>query len=171
MAITEPVAELDPRFSAPDALPTSWLSMEKALRGAETYWLSSVRDDGRPHVSTLLGVWLHRAAYFCTGEDEQKARNLQRNPLCALTTGSNQLDEGLDVVVEGVAEPVSEEAVLQEVASSYLDKYGEAWRFEVRDGRFHGSGGGGNVAVVFRIRPAKILAFRKGHFSQTRWRF
>ncbi|MCP2331355.1 pyridoxamine 5'-phosphate oxidase family protein [Actinoalloteichus caeruleus] len=171
MAIDEPVAELDPRFSAPDALPTSWLRMEKALRGAETYWLSSVRGDGRPHVSTLLAVWLDGAAYFCTGEDEQKARNIQRSPLCALTTGSNLLNEGLDVVVEGTAEQISEESVLREIADSYLDKYGEAWRFEVRDGRFHGTGGGGNVAVVYRIRPAKILAFDKGGSSQTRWRF
>ena len=48
------------------------------------YWLSTVRPDGRPHVTPLLGIWLDGALYFCTGPDERKAKNLARNPRCIL---------------------------------------------------------------------------------------
>ena len=76
------------------------------------YWLSTVRPDGRPHVTPLLGIWQDGALYFCTGPDERKAKNLARNPHCILTTGCNRLD-GLDLVVEGQATKVSDPAELR----------------------------------------------------------
>jgi nitroimidazol reductase NimA-like FMN-containing flavoprotein (pyridoxamine 5'-phosphate oxidase superfamily) len=101
MSYREPVAELDPWFSSEDAAPREWAEVSRHLNGAEVYWISTVRPDGRPHVTPLLGVWLEGALYFCTGPDERKAKNVARNPDCVLTTGCNALDEGLDVVVEG----------------------------------------------------------------------
>src|ERR1700730_12075295 len=98
MATEMPVAELHAGFSSPEATPTDW---------AEVFWLSTVRPDGRPHVTPLLSVWHDHAMYFCTGPDERKAKNLQQNPHCILTTGQNALD-GLDVVVEGHASEVEE---------------------------------------------------------------
>jgi hypothetical protein len=77
------------------------------LQGAEVYWLSTARPDGRPHVTPVLGVWLDGALYFCTGPAERKAKNLAQNPNCVLTTGCNGLD-GLDLVVEGAAAKVSD---------------------------------------------------------------
>jgi hypothetical protein len=38
----------------------------------------------------------------------------------------------------------------------------------VANGAFHGDGG---EALVFEVIPTKILAFAKGHFAQTRYRF
>ena len=67
--------------------------------------------------------WLDSALYFCTGPDERKAKNLARNPRCILTTGCNGLD-GLDLVVEGQAEKVSDSAELQSVADTFESKYG-----------------------------------------------
>src|ERR1035441_8333255 len=78
MAEQEPVTELT-AFSSPNALPTEWSRARATLAGAELYWLSSVRPDGRPHVTPLLGVWLDGALYFCTGPDERKAKNLSRS--------------------------------------------------------------------------------------------
>jgi hypothetical protein len=41
----------------------------------------------------------------------------------------------------------------------------------VRDGAFSDRDDGGRV-IVFRLRPARGLGFRKGdHFSQTTWRW
>ena len=108
----EPVAELDPNFSSDDATATPWTEARDILEKAEVYWLSTVRPDGRPHVCTLLAVWLEGALYFCTGESERKARNLLSNPHCVMTTGCNVL-YGLDVVVEGEAVIVNDEDKLQ----------------------------------------------------------
>ena len=40
---------------------------------------------------------------------------------------------------------------------------------QARDGRFEHPGGGGS-ALVFAVRPAKVLAFAKGQSGQTRHR-
>jgi nitroimidazol reductase NimA-like FMN-containing flavoprotein (pyridoxamine 5'-phosphate oxidase superfamily) len=130
-----------------------------------------VRPDGRPHVTPLISVWLDDALYFCTGPDERKARNLARNAHCVLTTGCN-LEEGLDVVVEGEAVRVTNDAKLRRLAEAYVAKYGEQWRFDVRDGAFVHRTNEESIALVFEVAPIKALGFGKGEvFSQTRWRF
>lgn len=138
------------------------------LRSAELSWLSTVRADARPHVTPLPTVWHDDAAWFCTGEGEQKARNLEKNPQVAITTGVNRMNEGLDLVIEGVAEPVTDEVVLRDVAAAYFPKYSDQWNFEVVDGAFSHAGG---RAIVFAVRPAKVLGFAKAPFAQTRWRW
>jgi uncharacterized pyridoxamine 5'-phosphate oxidase family protein len=170
---TGPLTELDPRFSSGGATPTRWEDARGQLETAEVFWISTVRLDGRPHVTPLISVWLDGALYFCTGPDERKARNLARNPHCILTTGCNALDKGLDVVVEGKAALVSDEGQLRRIAEAYVLKYGENWRFEVRDGAFvHGAAPEGSVALVYEVRPLTAFGFGKGdEFSQTRWRF
>lgn len=77
--------------------------------------------------------------------------------------------EGLDVVVEGEAVPVRDEAKLQRLADAYAAKYPELFIFAVRDNGFHGDGG---KALVFEVVATKVFGFHKGNrFSQTRWRF
>jgi general stress protein 26 len=170
MAMRDPVAELEPQFSSDDATATPWAQARECLETAEIYWLTTVRPDGRPHVTPLLSVWLDGALYFCTGESERKAKNLARNSHCILSTGCNALDEGLDLVVEGDATRVSDEVLLQRIADLYEAKYGSDWRFAVRDGAFHGDGG--NVALVYEVAPTTAFGFGRGKsFSQTRWRF
>jgi general stress protein 26 len=171
MAASDPVTELDARFSSEDASATAWADGRKALEGADVYWLSTVRADGRPHVTTLIAVWLDDALYFCTGPGEQKARNLVQNPHCVVTTGRNTLDAGLDVVVEGDAVPVTDDARLRRLAEAWEAKYGSDWRFDVRDGRFFQEGVP-DGAPVYEVAPAKAFGFAKGDpFSQTRWHF
>jgi nitroimidazol reductase NimA-like FMN-containing flavoprotein (pyridoxamine 5'-phosphate oxidase superfamily) len=165
---TDPIAELDARYSEPGATPTTWQEAREVLRTAPTSWLTTVRPDGRPHVTPLLTVWEQEAPWFCTGADERKGLNLATNPHCVLTTGGNGLADGLDVVVEGAAERVADDDRLRRVAEAYLAKYGADWRFDVRDGAFLGPEG--NRALVFRIAPTTMFAFRKGHYSQTRFR-
>jgi nitroimidazol reductase NimA-like FMN-containing flavoprotein (pyridoxamine 5'-phosphate oxidase superfamily) len=168
MAVTEPVTELDARFSSDGVEATTWADGRRKIERAEVFWLSTVRPDGRPHVTPLISVWLEGAAYFCTGAAERKAKNLAQNPHCILTTGSSDLHEGLDVVIEGDAERVTDSAKLQRIADTYEAKYGDEWLFEVRDGAFHGQGG---EALVYEVAPRTVLGFRKGRYSQTRWRF
>jgi nitroimidazol reductase NimA-like FMN-containing flavoprotein (pyridoxamine 5'-phosphate oxidase superfamily) len=166
MTTTDVVAELDARFSAPDAAATSWADVRAMLESAELFWISTVRADGRPHVTPLPAVWRERAVYFCTGAGEQKSVNLQSNASCALTTGNNEWKSGLDVVIEGVATRVVDDGLLHVLAHAWESKYRGDWRFEVRDGAFHHEAG---EALVFEVAPVKILAFAKGDFAQTRF--
>jgi len=170
-------AELAPQFSSPEARPGAWAEARRLLEQAELYWLSTVRPDGRPHVTPLIAVWLDEALYFCTGPDERKAKNLARNPHVVTTTGCNTLHERLDIVLDGDAVHVRDEGKLQRVADAYLSKYGEEWRFTVRNGAFyHGSGSLRETdtgdALLYEIRPKTVFGFGKGDpYSQTRWRF
>lgn len=163
-----PTAEFDSRFSDPEAGPTPWSDAVQVLEHAELYWLSTVRADGRPHVTPLIGVVEDGAVHFCTGLREQKARNLEHRSQVALTTGNNTWAQGLDVVVEGTAVRVTDQAALQRLADAFEAKYGSVWHFDVGDGGF---GMGEEAAPVFRIEPAKVLAFAKEPHAQTRYRF
>ena len=164
-----PVTELDTRFSDPGAAATSWDDTLRALEAAELFWISTVRADGRPHVTPLVAVWLDGAIHFATGAAEQKAVNLRGNPHVILTTGCDRWDRGLDVVVEGDAVRVTDDAVLRRLAQAWTTKWDGQWRFQVRDGAFHHDDGG--AALVFAVTPTKILAFSKGTFSHTRHLF
>ncbi|GAA2638163.1 pyridoxamine 5'-phosphate oxidase family protein [Dactylosporangium fulvum] len=165
-----PDTALDQRYSDDHATAVPWEVTQEELATAGVYWLSTVRPDGRPHVTPLIGVWLDDALLFCTGSQERKARNLAANPEVAVTTGANALHAGLDVVVEGPAVVLRDEPSLTRAAAAWLAKYGEEWRFEVRDGRFHHASGAG-VADVYRVAPAAVFAFGKDPYSQTRYAF
>ncbi|HWC39804.1 MAG TPA: pyridoxamine 5'-phosphate oxidase family protein, partial [Acidimicrobiales bacterium] len=132
------------------------------------FWISTVRSDGRPHVTPLAAVWVSGALYFCTGAAEQKGVNLAANDHCVLTTGNNAWKTGLDVVIEGSAHRVTDEGRLQLLADAWESKYEGDWHFDVANGAFQGEGG---EALVFEVAPTKILAFAKGDFAQTRYRF
>lgn len=167
MSSKEPVTELNRHYSSPDATPTPWSEARELLEEAEIFWLSTVRPDGRPHVTPLPAIWLDGGLYFTTGEQERKAKNLAKNANCVLTTGCNSMQEGLDLVVEGEAGQVSDEGMLRRLAELWLSKLD--WEYEVRDGAFHGEGG---RAIVFEVVPTTAFGFGKGGpFSQTRWRF
>ena len=165
---TDPMGEIDRRFSDTDAGATSWSDAAGVLQRAELYWITTVRADGRPHVTPLIAVWHDGAVHFCTGPREQKARNLEGNRQVALTTGNNSWAEGLDVVVEGVAMRVTERDALQRLADDYEAKYGSVWHFDVGDGVF---GSGEHTAAVFRIEASKVMAFAKDPHAQTTYRF
>lgn len=176
MTVTSPTAELDDRFSSPGATAPPWPQIVEAIERAEIFWLSTVRRDGRPHVTPLPAMWLDGALHFCTGPTEQKARNIEGNPQVVLTTGGDRFLSGLDIVVEGRAEQVTDEGRLRRLAEMWLAKLD--WPFEVIDGGFRDPEVAGEstedraTALVFGVAPAKVLAFGKGEpFSQTRYRF
>jgi general stress protein 26 len=161
--------KIDARFSDPAAGATPWPDAAQALEQAELYWLTTIRADGRPHVTPLIGLAENQTVYFCTGLREQKARNLEHSRQVALTTGTNSWAQGLDVVVEGTAVRITDNAELQRLADAYEAKYGSFWHFDVGDGVFLSDGGGD--AAVFRIEADKVLAFAKDPHSQTTYRF
>jgi general stress protein 26 len=161
---------LDRRYSDPDSQATPWPEAMRVLREAELYWLTTVRGDGRPHVTPLIGVAFDDAVHFCTGLEEQKARNLGQHSQVAVTTGSNRWALGLDVVVEGAARRIDDQLALRQVAQAYAEKYGRVWHFDVGDGVLvHPDGH--HAAAVFRVDADKVLAFAKQPHGQTTYRF
>ena len=168
MSSTALTTSVDARFSYPDAEAVPWHSAREQLEHAEIYWLTTVRFDGRPHVTPLIAILLDESLYFGTGENEQKARNLASNPRCVITTGCNAMGQGLDVVVEGAAVRLFDPVTLQRLAAAYAAKY-DGWHFTVGDGGLKSEGG---LAIVFGVTPDKAFGFQRGDiYSQTRWSF
>jgi nitroimidazol reductase NimA-like FMN-containing flavoprotein (pyridoxamine 5'-phosphate oxidase superfamily) len=167
----EPVTKVDERFSQKDAQPTPWSDTVAALESGEIFWITTVRTDGRPHVTPLVAVWLDDALYFSTGEGEQKEVNLRHNDHVILTTGANDWRSGLDVVLEGRASRVLIKDELTRAAGAWTHKWdGDSWLYEVGTDCFHHSGSDENV-YVFKVVPDKVLAFSKGTFSHTSHKF
>jgi general stress protein 26 len=164
---TEPVAQLNEGFSEPGAIAPPWAEVTRVLSESEMFWLSTVRRDGRPHVTPLPAIWTGGRLYFCAGSHEQKARNLEFNPRCVLAGGANQFRSGLDVVIEGAVARVTDTAQLQRLAAMWESKLD--WGFDVIDGGFRDPAG--RLGLVFGVAPAKILAFGKNPYTQTRYHF
>ena len=106
-----------------DLYGTAPLAWERALAAitsapagpGHSWFLGTVRPDGRPHAAAIGIVWHDGAIHFTTGPKTQKTRNLLGDPRCTVSTGL----EGLDAVFEGEAERVTDPAVLEAVTARY----------------------------------------------------
>jgi hypothetical protein len=151
--------------------PTPWARARSLLEGSRaTYWLATVRPDGRPHVMPVLGVWVDRGFYFSAGETTRKARNLAHDPRCVVTVEA----EPLDLVLEGRADKVRDAATLQRVADAYAEVYG--WRVAVRDGAFYDTEGAPTAGPppydAYEVTPEVAFGFGTDEtLVPTRWRF
>lgn len=135
-------------------LPWSW-AVER-LERSHSYWLSTVRGDGRPHSMPVWAIWLDDALLFSTGEKTLKARNLVRSPHCVITT--EHADEA--VIVEGTARREAHEPTLARLCTLYEAKY--------RMGYPPGS-------AIYAVRPRVVFGFidSTDEFAKTatRWSF
>jgi nitroimidazol reductase NimA-like FMN-containing flavoprotein (pyridoxamine 5'-phosphate oxidase superfamily) len=132
---TSPPAEVEPTASRPhmpdygiapaDAgsglLPWSW-AVER-LERAHNYWVATSKPGRSPHLAAVWGVWIDGAFRFSTGGRSRKARNLAANPRCVVCP--EHAEES--VVVEGVAELVTEHGELAKLLAVYRRKYGSAF--------------------------------------------
>jgi Pyridoxamine 5'-phosphate oxidase len=83
--------------------------------GRHTSWLTTIDPDGRPHVMPLGLLTVGRELYFNSGPGTRKSRNIARDPRCVLSVAT----EPFDLVVEGVAERVTDPATLRTVAETF----------------------------------------------------
>jgi hypothetical protein len=168
------------------AQPTPWAEARERLERAEkyrTYWLTTIRPDGRPHVMPVIGVWMDATFYFISGEGTQKGRNLEHNADCVMAVGSRALP-AYDLVVEGTAKRVRDTATLERVAQTYTSDL--HWPLEVREGAVYGPNAptaGPPPYAVFALTPTTVFGLpglfgmgkpgkrRKAPVSPTRWRF
>lgn len=80
-----------------------------------TFFIATVRSDGRPHSAGVGAVWVDDTLYFVSGPDTLKSRNLAKNPAC---NASVRLP-GIDLVLEGEAQRVTDASTLERLAGVY----------------------------------------------------
>lgn len=138
---------------------TSWELARKRLETPEpgrTSWLATVRPDGRPHLMPINAFWIDGALHFIVGEGTRKGRNLAADGRCVVATGSTTLPS-LDVVVEGNAKPLDDEAAVRRVAKMLSD---HGWPLEVRGNQVDGPNAptaGPPPYSIYRMVPAKAF--------------
>ncbi|HEX3489429.1 MAG TPA: pyridoxamine 5'-phosphate oxidase family protein [Streptosporangiaceae bacterium] len=168
MTMATPATKLDQRYSDPAAKAAGWDETVRVLENAELFWIST----GRPHVTPVVAAWHEGAIWFSTGQGEQKFLNLQANPHVVMTTGCAQWDRGLDVVVEGDAVQVTDDAALERAAVAFRSKWDGRWQWAARDGAFRDAESGHGEALVFAVKPVRAFAHDKGDpFGATTHRF
>ena len=82
---------------------------------ARTTWLTTLNEDGSPHVTAVGALWLDGAFWFQTGAGTRKSRNVGRDPRCSIAV--SVLDA--DVVVEGDATRVTDPASVARIANAW----------------------------------------------------
>ena len=127
-----------------------WGHVVERMSVARNYWLASVRPDGRPHSVPVWGVWVGDRLHFGGGRSTRKARNLAENPNVVAHSES-----GEDVVIlEGVAQEVTDPALQERIDDAYEAKYG------IRHG-----------TPVWVLEPRVVHAWSRFPVDATRWVF
>ena len=138
----------------------SWAEAERRLDAAHDFWCATVWPDGRPHVMPVWGVRLGGRLWFSSGMRSRKARNLAWEPRCTLTTD----DARNPVVVEGVAEQVTDPVGIEAFVGAVNAKYGGGVSGEFLDPAVNGT---------FAVTMVSVFAISEDDFagSPTRWTF
>lgn len=131
-----------------------WRFVEESMTSARSYWVTTVRPDGRPHVRPTWGVWVDGQFHCGGGEGTRWVRNLAGNDELVVHLESTEEV----VVVEGTAERVDERSAtpqrVQQLDEAYQDKYDTP----------HGT-------PFFAVHPDRILAWTDFPADATRWTF
>src|SRR3954447_16683832 len=84
---------------------------------SRTTWLTTVNEDGSPHVTAVGALWLDDTFWFQTGAGTRKARNVARDPRCSIAVSIRDAD----VVIEGDAARVTEPGAVARIARAWAD--------------------------------------------------
>ena len=85
-----------------------------------TCWLTTINPDGSPHVTGVGALWVDDAFWFETGEQTRKAKNLARDPRCALSVATRDFD----LVVEGTTGQITDPSTVAAMAARWA---AEGW--------------------------------------------
>ncbi|GAB2965111.1 pyridoxamine 5'-phosphate oxidase family protein [Amycolatopsis acidiphila] len=80
-----------------------------------TYFLGTCRPDGTPHAAGVGAQWLDGDLYFTSNPRARKARDLASNPVCTISVRM----PGIDLVLDGSAQRVTDPDVLERAAAGY----------------------------------------------------
>jgi PPOX class probable F420-dependent enzyme len=136
----------------------SWDEAVRRLEASRSFWLATVRPDGRPHVMPVWAVWRSGGLWFSSSLGSRKIRNLRAEPRCTLTTD----DAEHPVVLDGTAEVVTDLAEIAAFLADSNSKYAVDYGIEFLDPA---------VNATVRVTPTWAFALDEEDFtgSPTRW--
>jgi general stress protein 26 len=153
--------------------PIPWSRAEQQLEAADTlngtYFLATVRPDGRPHIAGVGALWVDGNVYFVSGAGTRKSRNLAERADCVISVSLRDLD----LTVEGTARKVTDEATLQRLAERFA---AQGWPATVADGAitapYSAPSAGPPPWHVYRFTFHTVFGVATAEpFGATRWRF
>ena len=153
-------------LGAKDGLPSvDWAEIEKKLEAgsppapdahnARTTWLTTLNEDGSPHVTAVGALWLDGSFWFQTGSSTRKSRNVARDPRCTIAVSIRDAD----VVAEGEAVRETDPATLTRVAKAWADQGWPAELDETETGitaPFNAPSQGPPPWNVYRVKPRAV---------------
>ena len=130
------------------------------LERSHDYWVATIRPDGRPHVMPVWGIWLEDAVWFSSSRGSRKARNLDANPNCTITT-DNAYEP---VIVEGAGVGFTDLSTITRFVAAINQKYTTDYSVDFFDP---------DRNACFQVRPTWAFGLTESDFtgSPTRWIF
>jgi hypothetical protein len=163
LRIPQPGRPRIPEYGVPDDREglLDWPWVVERMTSATTYWISTLRPDGRPHMMPTWGAWLLDRLWLEGGLRTRRARNLAHQPACTVST--QRADDV--VIVEGRAVRVGEPGpALQEALLEGYAKYSASHGY-VADPENWRSGG------LWFVEPRVVFAWSSFPVDCTRWTF
>jgi pyridoxamine 5'-phosphate oxidase-like protein len=161
--------------------PVDWSAVvEKLAAGSapapdahnsRTTWLSTLNEDGSPHVTAVGALWLDGTFWFQTGDGTRKGRNVARDPRCSVALSIRDAD----VVFEGEAALVTDPEAVARTAKAWADS---GWPVEPDESGtgitapFNAPSQGPPPWHVYRIEPRSatvVLSADPGGLSRFRF--
>jgi hypothetical protein len=153
---------------------TSWADAEQRIKDnpgmpGMSYFLATVDPAGTPHNVPVGLLWADGAFWFSSGPGTRKSRNIAHDPHVVVTAGL----PGLDLVVEGTAAKVTDDATLTKIAGVFGD---HGWGPTVRDGAFYhefsAPSAGPPPWELYRVTPTRAFGLGTDEpYGATRWTF
>jgi hypothetical protein len=114
--------------------PIPWSRALEQLEGfqggpGQSTWIATSDPNGTAHLAGVGAIWLDGRFWFTSGPKTRKSRNIAANASCAISVSLKDLD----LVVEGRANRVTDEATLDRLAETYRKG---GWEPTVQDGAF-----------------------------------
>lgn len=134
-----------------------------------TFFLGTVRPDGRPHAAGVGALWHKGDVFIVSGPNTQKSHNLAGNPACTLSVKL----EGIDLIMEGEAQRITDTPTLEEAAKLYRES---GWPVEAQGDAFTAPYSAPSAGPPpwylyrFTIHTAFGVASAEPH-GATKWRF
>ena len=134
-----------------------------------SFWLATSGADGRPHVTALGALWVDGIIYFTSGSGTRKSRNLGQNPECNISVSLRDLD----LVIEGRATRVTDEATLRKLAERYA---AQGWPATAANGAltapYSAPSAGPAPWDLYAVKPVTAYGVATAEpYGATRWRF
>lgn len=132
-------------------------------------FLATTRPDGRPHLAGVGAMWDEGKVYFVSGERTRKSRNVAENANCSISMAYADMD----LVFEGRAARVTDDAPLQRLAKRYAEG---GWPARVENGAFtydySAPSAGPPPWHLYAVAPRTVFAVLSAEpGGATRWRF